>query len=384
MAAWSSREDIFGTALVDALDPNTHPSLVANWVPGADNLTEIIDVIGGDSLTLVGGPALTTIDNGDDTLDGGAGDDSLYGGAGNDMLLGGAGDDLIDGGAGWDTVSYADANARVSLFLNQSEQDLGGEIGTDTLISIENAIGTRFNDRINGDNADNDLYGGSGDDLLIGLGGNDRLYGEDDNDTLIGSGGDDYLSGGAGNDWLNGVGGRDTLIGDSGDDMLIGGVGVDLIDGGTGRDDAFGNFGQDVISGGAGDDNLRAGGAADTVNGDAGNDRLVGGNGRDVLWGGAGNDVLFGGGGNGNGDGLRDVFVFKSAANGGGGFDIIRDFEDTKDKIDLSESAYTSFDDVFADAMQVGAHVEIDFDGSGLLRIENFLLSELTAGDLIF
>jgi Ca2+-binding RTX toxin-like protein len=177
----------------------------------------------------------------------------------------------------------------------------------------------------------------------------------------------------------------DTLFGDEGNDRSPGDVGVDTILGGTGRDDIFGNFGADTIVGGEDNDNIRAGGSGDNVEGGAGNDRLVGGNGKDILWGGAGNDVLFGGGGNGNGDGLRDVFIFKSAAFGGGGFDIIRDFEDTTDKIDLSDTSYSTFADVFADAQQVGANVEIKIiDGGGLVRINDFALADLTSGDILF
>lgn len=51
---------------------------------------------------------------------------------------------------------------------------------------------------------------------------------------------------------------------------------------------------------------------------------------------------------------IRDVFVFKSADNVGG-FNIIRQFEDTTDKIDLSEYRYTNSAEVFEDDAQVGA-----------------------------
>jgi hypothetical protein len=102
------------------------------------------------------------------------------------------------------------------------------------------------------------------------------------------------------------------------------------------------------------------------------------------LFGGAGNYRLFGGHGTGGGDGQRDVFVFKSTANGGGGFDIIRDFENGTDKLDLSESGYTDFDDVLADASMNGAHLEIDFDFGGLLRINDLSLTQFDATDVLF
>ena len=66
--------------------------------------------------------------------------------AGNDVLEGGDGDDTIDGGGGTDTASYAsasgDGRGRSSTFGFGST----GAAGNDTLISIENAIGSAFND----------------------------------------------------------------------------------------------------------------------------------------------------------------------------------------------------------------------------------------------
>lgn len=70
--------------------------------------------------------------------------------------------------------------------------------------------------------------------------------------------------------------------------------------------------------------------------------------------------------------------------NGSGGPDRVVDFGDAKDKIDLSKSGYSDFAEVFADAAEVGAHDEINFDFLGLLRIDNFDLADLTAGDFIY
>lgn len=343
-----------------------------------ETLTGFENLIGSQTRDILAGNA------GENTLDGGFGRDDLYGGNGDDLLIGGGGDDLLDGGGGTDTASYADAGGRVAVFLAKAPADLGSGQGIDTFVSIENVIGSDFDDRIVGDAADNHLSGGLGDDVLIGNAGNDILDGGNGDDDLTGSGGDDVLNGGNGADLLSGLGGADTLNGQGGNDTILGGLGVDTVNGGGDDDDIFGFFGADILNGGIGDDDIRAGGSGDIVNGGEGDDRMVGANGQDVLWGGAGNDVYYGGGGTGGGDGLRDVFVFKSAANGGGGSDRIADFEDTKDKIDLSESGYSDFAEVSADAAQVGAHVEINFDFSGVLRIDNFDLSDLTAGDFIF
>lgn len=53
------------------------------------------------------------------------------------------------------------------------------------------------------------VYGQSGNDLLIGGSGNDFLSGDLGDDTLVGRGGDDYLNGGSGDDIFDGGAGYD-------------------------------------------------------------------------------------------------------------------------------------------------------------------------------
>jgi Ca2+-binding RTX toxin-like protein len=102
-----------------------------------------------------------------DTLIGGAGNDSVWGGDGNDLLDGGAGDDTIDGGAGIDTVSYALAEAGVEIDLSLVEDQLTRGAGVDTLISIENVIGSAFADVLAGNAAANVLTGSGGNDRFV-------------------------------------------------------------------------------------------------------------------------------------------------------------------------------------------------------------------------
>ncbi len=183
--------------------------------------------------------------DGDSTLTGGAGDDTLTGRAGNDTLIGGLGNDTLDGGDGSDTASYAGASGRVSIYLTNKGPQGDGDGGKDTLISIENLIGSRYDDVLSGDEKDNTLIGGAGDDTLIGgLG----------NDTIIGGDGDDFLGGGAGNDTLVGDAGSDVIDGDGGNDTLSGGAGNDTLTGDGGNDTLTGGAGNDTLSGGAGDD----------------------------------------------------------------------------------------------------------------------------------
>src|SRR5262245_15879821 len=102
------------------------------------------------------------------------------------------------------------------------------------------------------------MFGGSGNDTLIGGSGNDALHGQDGNDQLSGGAGEDFLLGQSGNDVLSGGDGRDQLFGGSGDDLVAGGVGDDVAFLGDGND-TFGwlpGEGSDRIEGEAGFDTM--------------------------------------------------------------------------------------------------------------------------------
>lgn len=257
-----------------------------------------------------------------DTLTGDDRNNSLVGADGDDLLDGGDGDDFLDGGADNDTASYANAADGVTVDLSETGQQDTVNAGLDTLVNIENIIGSAFADILTGDSENNTLDGGEG------------------NDTLNGGGGDDTLNGELGNDTLDGGTGNDFLHGDDGDDTLVGGLGDDLLDGGNNLNDtasyAAATTGvvvdltiQDGVTSqntvGAGEDtlegieNLVGGAAGDILTGNEVNNRLSGGLGNDQLTGGAGLDTLLGGSGNDtlNGGLNNDVLT------GDGGNDVL-------------------------------------------------------------
>lgn len=90
------------------------------------------------------------------------------------------------------------------------------------------------------------VYGGDGNDTILGGNGHDRLYGQDGDDTLDGRVGHDRVYGGRGHDSLfggdppaganGGSDGNDSLLGGDGDDALRPGPGGDLGDGGADLD----------------------------------------------------------------------------------------------------------------------------------------------------
>ena len=284
----------------------------------------------------------------DNDLVGNGGDDTLLGGPGNDTLRGGHGRDTLDGHTGSDTADYSDSPAGVDVRLGTNTAS-GGDATGDTLISIENLTGSRYQDTLTGGAGDNILEGGAGADRLEGGPGRDTAaYTTSGGRVAINlaagsitgadAAGDTFLS----IENLTGSGYNDSLTGDAGDNVLAGGAGADILVGGPGLDtasylgsdtsvtvrlhsflatggDAEGDvFGATVtvsyaqsdgtttteslpdienLAGSVYDDVLAGDRRDNVLNGHAGNDKLYGGpgGGDDTLSGGRGDDSLFGG-----------------------------------------------------------------------------------------
>ena len=272
-----------------------------------------------------------------DTLTGDANANRLNGGAGDDTLEGGGGADTLDGGADTDTASYAGAAAVAAGYTvamdvpNGLAAEVMGVTGVyvnlrkadaqttdaantvtdaygDTLINIENIVGSGHDDLLIGDADANRLDGGAGDDTLSGGAGDDTLDGGAGDDTLIGGGGADTLDGGAGTDdtasYAASAAGVTVSLSDNnnnadgdaeGDTLsnienLIGSAHIDILAGDGNANRLEGGAGADTLDGDAGDDTLIGGAGGDTLDGGAGDDTLIGGAGADTLDGGAGTD----------------------------------------------------------------------------------------------
>lgn len=126
------------------------------------------------------------------------------------------------------------------------------------------------------DGADFAVFGLGGDDTVEALSANDIVvFGGTGNDSLIGSTGSDLLSGGAGDDAVDGR---------RGDDVLTGGIGNDVVRGMIGADVLIDGLGDDFLRGGVDDDIFIFTEAS-----------LLGGteNGLNVIVGGQGYDTLY-------------------------------------------------------------------------------------------
>lgn len=371
--------DGVGNAENNAITGNTGNNILQG-VGGADTLTG-----DGGADTLQGG-------DGNDSMDGGDGADSMEGGNGDDTLAGGAGNDTMDGGAGTDVADYSnDTGAVVVSLVAGTATD--GASGTDSLIGIENVVGSNFNDTLTGGGAGNLLSGGAGNDIISGQANTDTLVGGDGDDTLNGGDGSDSLDGGAGTDAADysadagavtvnlstgvatdGSGGTDTLTGienvlgsangdvltgdansnalsgNSGDDTLAGGAGGDLLDGGAGTDladysgdtaavnvllvEGTATDGSGGIDSLTGIENVLGSDFDDTITGGGLGNALSGGGGNDTISGEGNNDTLDGGAGD-------DRLI------GGGGNDLIQGGAGTDTAVYAGNS--DNFNAVFAD-----------------------------------
>ncbi len=175
-------------------------------VTGSSGRDMVFSGDGDDIINLGGDDDLAYGDGGEDTLNGGAGNDALYGGDnddvingedGNDILYGGTGEDLLsagegndtlyggtsaifdvlegdllNGGAGNDTVDYSMSGKGLLFDISNSGTGFAKQWNSfdnstsgleDQLVSIENIVGTQYNDKfIDNQNAANIYDGGAG------------------------------------------------------------------------------------------------------------------------------------------------------------------------------------------------------------------------------
>jgi glucose/arabinose dehydrogenase len=177
---------------------------------------ETITGTSGDDVICAGG--------GGDTIKGLGGNDILRGEGAADKLYGGDGDDTLEGGPGIDTADFS--GSLVAIIASLTGNSATGE-GSDTLVGVENLLGSSKNDTLTGSSANNTITGGAGVDAIEGMDGADKL---------TGSGAGDTVHGGAGNDSVVGSGGADNLFGDEDDDTVNSKDGIngnDFLDGGS-------------------------------------------------------------------------------------------------------------------------------------------------------
>lgn len=220
------------------------------------------------------------------------------------LLVSKPGNDVLTGTpSNNDTVTYASATAPITVSLAIGVQQNTGGAGLDTLINIENLVGSSFNDNLIGNTKNNSLNGRAG------------------NDTLDGGVGSDSMIGGLGNDSfvVNVVGDVVTENLNEGTDTVNSSVTYTLP----------ANV-ENLTLTGASPINGTGNGLVNTITGNAANNQLNGGAGNDTINGGIGIDSLTGGIGN-------DIFRFTTT----GQIDTVTDYNVANDTIQLENAVFT-------------------------------------------
>jgi Ca2+-binding RTX toxin-like protein len=224
------------------------------------------DVYLGDGDDSYTGLGFSTKGNRYDIVYGEAGNDTFhvetshseyYGNGAKDTFYSIGLNNYFDGGNGTDTVSYKiqdDDPVLQGIGVYVDLEDKYADTGSarqETLINIENAEGTSYNDTLIGGDGDNKLSGLNGADVLKGKDGEDRLIGSKGNDDLYGGNDMDKLIGGKGFDIMEGGGAGDTFIFESVTDSAIGSKRDVITDFGAG--DLLDMSSIDAVAGGADD-----------------------------------------------------------------------------------------------------------------------------------
>jgi Ca2+-binding RTX toxin-like protein len=328
-------------------------------------------------------------ESGDDEIHGGKGDDDLFGAKGKDYLYGEDGDDHLsgfegedhmDGGEGKDTASYHHPYSLYGVKVNlETGKGFGGYAQGDTYKNIENVIGSKFGDKITGDNNDNVIQGMEGDDIIDGKGGDDTIYGGvgdntidggEDDDTIILSRGSDIVDGGNGTDTVSyrylpegikvnltqGTCKKNILH----NDFLSG---IENVEGTNSNDEIIGDYKDNVLVGLDGDDEMY---------GEAGNDRIMPGKGNDKVFGGKGNDHIIAGEG-------------KQTFDGGEGDDTVDYSQEKKEGITVNLNTGTLKGGMAADdkIKSIENIVATNFNDALVGDAENNYLSGLDGDDVI-
>ncbi len=324
-------------------------SITQNFI----SITNFENIIGTHGNDIIVGDYL------DNKLKGGLGSDNIIGGGGNDWLYIDSFDSLIDGGIGDNYIDFSEFSvatsikislnnqAQIAIFVNSSQTSA-------TVQNFINIVGSKLDDNIVANDANNIIYGNDGADSITAGGGNDTIF-ADNQDRLI--------DGGSDTDTINfslfssaisvdlsltssqAIGGMqaitiqniENIVGTNYDDMLKSSSLVNKIEAGNGNDRVFLNInsvGYDILNGGNGTDwldlsalsstqgfsltlnqsgafvvaatnstiifgaiaefeNIWGGSGSDVIIGDDNNNEIYDGKGNDRVFGRGGDDILY-------------------------------------------------------------------------------------------
>jgi len=441
MVGGSGNDDITGGAFNDEIF-------------GEDGNDTIRAGSGSDTIWGGNGHDLINGNGGNDTVNGEAGDDVLYGGKdndifdggiGNDTLIGNKGNDFVEGGAGNDVVIFNGFISNYTIAGNVITDNTGYD-GIDTISGIEklqfidanlifdgvNSVWVEenydplLNTLINDQNTNEDaIFNFNISSNFVDPNNNSGTTIYNNTDVLTYSA--TLADGSALPSWLSFNSTTGLFSGTPlNPDLGIISVKVTADDGNGGTaEDIFdidvqtvipamnvinGTSLSETINGTAGDDSINGQDGNDTINASDGDDVIDGGNGNDYLEGEAGQDIIYGDngddtiiGGNAHsgsvGDTLtgglgKDIFLFKTQQDSTiGNTDIITDFEQGSDWIDVSALGINKLSDLtitqdtvlgITSVTKIYDTLKIDLNGVFTLTKEDFGIGDVndgTAGD---
>lgn len=254
-----------------------------------------IEFSGVDNIVAGSGNDIITGNNNNNRINGGAGADIINAGEGDDWVIGQLGDTSLTGGAGMDTIDLSGESADMSLTLTNGSED-SASISGRQIKGFENIIAGSGNDFLRGNNLNNILNGGAGNDIIIASGA-DILIGGAGNDILVADSQTLSIQGGDGIDTvnfslvanqsvtitLNNNGDGLAIIADDTQSAVVSLSGIENITGGALADTITGNGQNNILRGGGGSDKISAGAGDDIIMADENDALLDGGDGNDWL-----------------------------------------------------------------------------------------------------
>ena len=169
----------------------TSSGQIGNLIYGDDNAASYS--MSGGSVFAEGGADTIVGSSSSEGMVGGYGSDQMTGAGGDDIIYGNHNTDLILGGDGADTIfgGQNDGDPRLDAYgflrMQDGTETIYGGAGADVI------YGNYGNEIIYGEGGGDLLYGGQNEDTVSGGSGSDTIWGNRDNDTLNGGDGIDYF-----------------------------------------------------------------------------------------------------------------------------------------------------------------------------------------------
>lgn len=283
-------------AATGALTFKTAPDFETPADAGVDNIYNVTVTVSDGALTDTQALTITVTDylnvvNGTaayDRLTGSAREDLINGGLGNDRMTGGDDNDIYVVDALGDAVIERADQGTDTVRTTLAKYTLGKnvEILEFTDNGAHKGVGNELDNRIVGGSGNDLINGAAGADIMEGGAGDDFYYVDNAGDTIIevGGGGNDYVSANvsytlsASIETLELRNNKNALnaTGNDGANLLIGNNNANVIDGKAGIDRIIGGKGIDVLTGGTGADTFVFDTKVSAVNADKITDFLSG------------------------------------------------------------------------------------------------------------